>query len=459
MAVDWGNTEGHLRVGIDREILSITATSVSVRFHFWVGADPESWDWNDDMTLKITGSGGTATVNFHKGNGNQKVNSRTLSASRSLSGGPTWSVSAVISGAFNGATPSQSDSYTVPAKDVQPPNPPWVGGIDVDANVRSAGISWGNSTDNNGAAVTQSRVQVGGSSAFITPIHDSFEDDRSVFVDGLTRATDYYVRVKMRNSAGWGDWSLVKSFTTDPDVPGLVAGRSTSGITSTSATMEWAAPADNGGRSIEGYTLRWRRVGDATWNEVFQAETNRTVTALVPATQYEFRVRAKNSVGYGDYQDTSQLFTTSTALPSAPAQPGVAPQATSCLVSWVTPASNGATITGYQVQYSTSSSFTSPTTVTVGLVTSHNLTGLATDTGYYVRVRATTSGSPGAWSPSRSFSTSGTPVLYPVIKYWDGTAWVRLQPTRVWDGADFVEVSDVRYWNGSAFANLLKEAY
>jgi hypothetical protein len=460
VAIDWGNSEGHLRVGIDREILSISATSVSVRFHFWVGgADPDSYAWNDDMTLKITGSGGTATVNFHKSTGTQKVNTRTLTASRSLSGGPTWSVSATISGAYNGATPSQSDSYTVPAKAVQPPNPPWVGGIDVSENVTSAGISWGNSTNNNGATVDNSRIQVGGSTAFITPYHDAFEEGRFEFVDGLTRASDYYVRIKMHNSAGWGDWSGTKHFVTEPSVPGLVAGRSTSSITSVSANMEWAAPTDTGGRSIIDYTLRWRAVGAGTWNEIVQSATNQSVSGLIPGTQYEFQVRARNSVGSGSYQDTSQLFTTTITVPSAPSRPGVAPAATSCAVFWATPAANGSTITGYQVQYSLTSTFGSPTTETVGLVTSHILTGLSTDTGYYVRVRATTSGSPGAWSPAKSFTTDADPTPYPVIRFWDGTDWVRLNPTNYWDGTDFLEVSNVKYWNGTAFVDLLMAPY
>lgn len=459
MAIDWGNTEGNLRVGIDREILSITATSVSVRFHFWVGADPEGFGWNDDMTLRITGSGGTATVNFHKTTGNQKVNTRTLTASRSLSGGPTWSVSASISGAFNGATPSQSDSYTVPAKDIQPPNPPWVSTIDVNAGAQSATITWGNSTDNNGATVLESRVQVGGSRAFLTPYHDAFEDDRSTFTDGLPKATLLYVRVKMRNSAGWGDWSLVKEFTTDATKPGLVAGRGSDTITSTGARIFWDAPADDGGRAVDGYQVRYRAVGAGEWTEILQSSLDRTLTGLTPGTQYEFQVRARNSVDYGDYQDTSQLFTTTTTTPAAPSRPGTAPGTTSCAVFWVTPAANGSTITGYEVQRSLTSTFGSPTTVTVGLVNSTTLTGLAADTQYYVRVRATTSGSPGAWSPSASFTTNVNPIPYPVIRFWNGTEWERFNPVNYWNGAEFLEVSNVKYWNGSAFVNLLMAPY
>lgn len=461
MAIDWGTTEKNLRVGIDREILSITATGVSVRFHFWVGGDPEAYGWNDDMTLKITGSGGGHTVNFHKSTGNQKVYSRTLSASRSLSGGPTWSVTGTISGAFNGATPSQSDSYTVPAKSVQPPNPPWGPGIDVNRGSTTAGISWGLSTDNNGAAVEQWRIQVGRNSSFSNLEHDAFTSAgvRNDFVSGLTRATDYYIRVKGRNSAGWGDWSSTKPFTTLPTVPGVVAGRSVGSITSTGATLSWNAPSDTGGRTVEGYLVSWRTASGGAWTEAFQSGTSRVLTGLEPATQYEFKVQARNSVGDGPLQDTGQPWTTSTSLPSAPGRPGVAPSTTSCAVFWATPASNGSTITGYQIQYSTTSTFGSPTTVDVGLVTSHTLTGLSSDTGYYVRVRAKTSGSPGAWSPAKSFSTAVDPTPYPVIRIWDGTDWVRLNPINVWDGTDFLEVANVKVWNGTAFVDLLMTPY
>jgi hypothetical protein len=463
VAISWGSTDKNLRVGIDTEVLSITATSVSVRFHFWVGADPGGWGWNDDQALKITGSGGSKTVNFHKGNGDQKVATRTLSASRGSSSGPTWTVSAVISGAFNGATPSKSASYTVPAKNAGPPLPPTASSIKTVAGsvTSSSGeVQWGNSADNNGSVVDQFRVILATTGGFSNIIRTVTTESHSQQFTGLDRASSYYFRVACHNSQGWGGYSSAeRSFTTHPTVPSVVPRNSPSSITASSASLTWEFPSDDGGRSIDEWLVMWRKVGTSTWSEAGSLDREHTVTGLDPATEYEWKVQAKNSVGYSVLQDPGFNWTTSTTLPSAPTRPGTAPGLDSCTVFWVTPASNGSTITGYQIQYSLTSTFGSPTTVDVGLVLNTTLTGLATDTQHYVRVRAKTSGSPGAWSPAASFSTDVDPVPYPVIKYWDGTDWVRLDPVNYWDGTDFLEVSNVKYWNGSAFVDLLMAPY
>jgi len=92
-------------------------------------------------------------------------------------------------------------------------------------------------------------------------------------------------------------------------------------------------------------------------------------------------------------------------VPNVPATPTVSSLSyTSAKISWTAPGTNGAAITNYTLQYSTSSSFTSPTTVTVSS-TSYTPTGLTAGTTYYTRVRANASPGSSAYSSSRSFTT------------------------------------------------------
>ena len=102
-------------------------------------------------------------------------------------------------------------------------------------------------------------------------------------------------------------------------------------------------------------------------------------------------------------------------VPSAPQSPAVTPGSTTALVSWATPADDGdATITGYRIDYSTDSGFSSYSSKTVGVVTSDTVTGLTPGTTYYFRVCAlnavtTAAGSPGPASSTVSGFTGDVP--------------------------------------------------
>lgn len=458
MAINWGSEENHLRAGVETEVIGLTSTSVTVRFYFWVGAVPSGWTWNDGQTAHISGSV-SGTINYQKGGGDQRIGSRTVTRSRSFSGGPTLEARIRISGAYNGATPSKTETYTVPARSVSPPNPPWGPGIEVNPGVGIAGINWGLSTNNNGDNVGTWRTQVGSSRSYGTTYLDEQGSDRSAFVSGLNRATEYFVRVKGRNSAGWGDWSADKPFTTQPDHPGVVP-RNGSDVSSTTATLSWNPPSDDGGRSVDGYRLRWKKVSSSSWTEVVETSTGRVVTGLDPGTAYEYLVLAFNSVGDGPFQSEAQGFTTTISTPSAPPRPTMGTIVpTAATLSWSAPASNGSPITGYHVQYSTSSSFTGSTTDTIGNTTSALIDELSADTTYYVRVRAFSAEGNGLWSPSRSFSTDPDPTFYPIVNYWGGSGWIRLNPSAVWDGEAMNEVSDIKFWDGSAWADVATAPY
>ena len=126
--------------------------------------------------------------------------------------------------------------------------------------------------------------------------------------------------------------------------------------------VSWSAPADNGG-SITGYEVRYRiENSDGTWPATWtlyattDASTT-TITISLPAsssatTQQAFawtntadvqvQVRAVSNLGNGDW---------SAQPPDAPAALQVTPVGAGLTATWTAPASNGAPITGYSVQY------------------------------------------------------------------------------------------------------------
>lgn len=75
---------------------------------------------------------------------------------------------------------------------------------------------------------------------------------------------------------------------------------------------------------------------------------------------------------------------------------------TSVDLSWTAPSGNGASLTGYDIQYATNSAFTGATLVSQGTAVTRRQTGLLPGTTYYFAVRAKSADGVGAWSSTVS---------------------------------------------------------
>ncbi len=219
-------------------------------------------------------------------------------------------------------------------------------------------------------------------------------------IDSLTNGTEYDVRVRATNSGGNGDWSDTASATPQPGVPGQVTNLAlTAGDEQLSAT--WDVPSG----TITGYDVEYKESSASSWTDAGHTGTNasHTIGSLTNGTEYDVRVRAKNSGGNGDWSDTA----------SATPQPGAPGQVTNLALTagdeqlsatWDVPSG---TITGYDVEYKESSASSWTDTGHTGTNASHTISSLTNGTGYDVRVRATNAGSNGAWSVTAS-ATPGT---------------------------------------------------
>lgn len=199
-----------------------------------------------------------------------------------------------------------------------------------------------------------------------------------------------------------------------PDAP---AAPSLGTETTTSVPLSWSAP-DNNGASITGYTVqRATNSGFSTGVATTSASsTSVTVSGLSSGTDYWFRVRATNSAGNGSY-GSARATATLPVAPTSLATGSVTP--TSFTLSWTAPSGSG--IDGYDIQQSTTSSFTSPTTWSQ-TGTSRAVSGLSPATTYFYRVRAKTSGGAGAWSSTRSV-TPGLPAPSITIGSTNTSTW------------------------------------
>jgi titin len=202
-------------------------------------------------------------------------------------------------------------------------------------------------------------------------------------VTGLANGTTTYLRVSAINGAGNGlptGAVTVTPLTTSSAPLSLVA---TPG--NTQVALAWAAPLDNGGSAITGYTIQVSSNSGATWSTMANViGTSYTATGLTNGTSYAFRVLAVNGGGAGSASapDVAVPFATASAVRNLV----VTTADSQVTASWTAPSSNGGSaISGYRVAYSTDNGATfSADTLVTG--TTAVIVGLINGTAVVVRV-------------------------------------------------------------------------
>ena len=161
---------------------------------------------------------------------------------------------------------------------------------------------------------------------------------------------------------------------------------------------------------ISYYGVEYSSNAGSSWTEHSvssneQALLTRNISGLPDNTPYSFRVRAQNSVGFGNYSSTANIST----LNNAPSGVNAIPDDNQAFVSWTAPTPNNSATRDYAVQYSSDagSSWTtfshSPSTDTL-----INVTGLNNSSDYVFRVAAVNLAGTGVYS-SNSSSISISP--------------------------------------------------
>ena len=187
-------------------------------------------------------------------------------------------------------------------------------------------------------------------------------------ITGLTNGTKYQVQLQAANSVGDSVWSASASAAPAPEPPNAPAAPTVS-VWNAELRVSWTAPNDNGA-AITDYDVQYRactatdndttnlacdgttNTWATTWSPHTHSGTARSaaVTGLTNNTAYQVQVRAANSAGTGPWSASTSKTPTAQA-PGEPGAPSLTARHTSLAVSWTAPASNGASITDYDVQH------------------------------------------------------------------------------------------------------------
>jgi len=359
-----------------------------------ITTDPEAPGAPTIGTATKTGST-TAVVTFTEptNNGGAAVTSYTVTSNPD-------NVTATGNGSpitVTGLTPATSYTFTVTATNIAGtsvpsgasnqitadstvPGAPTIGAATILTST-SARVAFTAPANNGGASIT-------GYTVTSTPGNIVASGTSSpITVLGLTPATSYTFKIVASNFVGDSAESAESNSITTPAADVFVPDAPTIGTAtktgSTTATLAFTAPANNGGAAIIGY------IGTSTPGGIIASSTSSpmTFTGLTPATHYTFVVRAVNIVGSGPNSDSSNVINTDSAPPGPPTVGTAAKTgATTATLAFTPPTvTNGQTIIGYTVDSTpiggTGSGTTSPILVT----------GLTPATAYRFKIRAVTS--------------------------------------------------------------------
>lgn len=234
----------------------------------------------------------------------------------------------------------------------------------------------------------------------------------------LVQGTDYTVSyvsstqpgkatVKITGTGDYAEMSTQRTYLITPAKMGSLSLKSGS-RTSASVTLSWSKPAF----TVNGYEIQVYKNG--AWTNIktitSASTTSYNVTGLNPSSEYHFRIRAYRTVSkikyYGEYSNTFKTLT----LPKTVSLSSITTASKSITVKW-----GKVTCSGYQIQYSASSSFSSPKTVNItnNSATSKTISGLTGKKKYYVRIRAYKTFNSTkyytAWSGAKSITTAYYP--------------------------------------------------
>lgn len=259
-------------------------SGVAGNVEFWLNSN-NSTTWSDHLPWgwTINGSTGSSTFNYQPGAGWKRLGVWYVSSAQTV----TFRIGSTGTSGFGGPT---SFSVGIPRATVPPaPTPVFF------SNVASTSLTAQfNHQGNGGAPFTDFHLAYG-----TDPNTDPYISSTGTsFITGLTPGTTYYFWARSVNTVGAGPWSIRTQVTTlnVPDAPSTPV---LSNIQPTSVDVSWT-PNGTGGSPITGFQVGYSTTS-ATQDTIVAAVSPKTISGLIPGTQYFFWVRAQNAVGFGPW--------------------------------------------------------------------------------------------------------------------------------------------------------------
>ena len=149
-------------------------------------------------------------------------------------------------------------------------------------------------------------------------------------VAALKPVCTYVFRVKASNDVGSGPYGMTAPVRTLSTVPKPPAQVDVHEVKSTSVSVEWGAPAGDGGSPVTKVIVEYLASTSRAWmrsacldigTATLQSRCRVVVSGLMPQTRYRFRIILLNSHGESEPSTASVEVTTDFDRPTAPTVP------------------------------------------------------------------------------------------------------------------------------------------
>ena len=232
----------------------------------------------------------------------------------------------------------------------------------------------------------------------------------------LSPSTSYWFNAQRWTAGDCGVGGLIDEvgFTTlaPPTAPPKPTGL-TATAGNAQVTLSWTSGGD-GGAAITRWEYGRFTTSVGQWTAVPNSgpsTTSHTVTGLTNGEEYQFKVRAVNSVGNGAESDASTGVSPEAEKPPAPSKPTATAGNAQVSLSWTSGGNGGSAITGWKYQQKEGSGdFGDWTSIpnSGASTTSYTVTNLTNGTSYQFKVLAVNAKGDGAASDASDAATPGT---------------------------------------------------
>ena len=381
-------------------------------------------DGNATITVVAPSSGGAPTsytVTASPGGATCTVISPATSCTiTGLNNGTSYSFSTVANNATGSSSASPSSAAVSPAGKPGVPT-----GITATIGNGSATVSLTPPTNTGGPAITSYTMTASPGGATCTVNAPA----TSCSISPLDNGTAYTFTATAYNGVARSDTSTASASVTPATVPGAPTITSASSSTSGSTTVNFSAPASNGGSAITGYTIT-SNPGGFTCTAAANA-TSCAVSGLTDGVAYTFTAVATNAIGNSTSSGASSAVT-SAGAPSAPTSVTATVGNGTSTISVSGASANGSAITSYTVQAydSTGAAIAGKTCTITSPATSCAISGLTNGSEYTFKATATNSvGTSASSAPSAAITPAGVPSAPTGVAVTSGTGKVTVEWT------------------------------
>lgn len=442
----WGGYSNRLRVGVYMTLnRNPTNADPTVTLSWQVKAQTNYSTYNYDINASWSGAVSGSSTRRASGSNELITGSGSFNVTASYDSALNYTIATSASG--TGAGPaSHSAVGTVPRRPTANPSVPRNVSLVPAVGAGKLTLTFtGPSSWPGPGSGRRYYWQISTVSNFATTTSTGYQTGGTLNISG-SAGVRYYVRV--RAEGVWWDATRASGWVTvnalAPSVPVLASTPAATNVSRNSWVVPTAQIANNGGQAPTNYRVMVNGTEPVDNTNIASAGSWKAIPVggATADHTYWYKVSAYNYAGWGPWTDWATVRTLDDA-PSDPAPPTItAITETSATVSWVAPAANGATITGYDLVISDTGSSANPVKSYMGLspsTLSQAVDGLSKARDYQAYVRANGTPSSSGFSEAGLFRTAGTlATMFPMInqagtwkkfELWEkqGGTWKKVQ--------------------------------